>query len=83
MDDDFVASTIQSIDGWTDRGDGCAVYRNEDIGHPDLGRMKFVSFGSEAAQLEVSEPPSTLPDIGEEINWRYQLFGTYTAARDA
>ena len=63
------------VQRWLDRGDGVAVYKNADLGHPDLGHMQFVSFGSEKAQLEVDEPPQRMPDIGGAINWRYQLEG--------
>lgn len=66
------------INGWIDRGDGLAIYRNEDLGHPLLGHLQFVSFGSPAAQLEVltaEELPERLPDIGGRINWRYCLIG--------
>ena len=62
---------------WLERGDGIAVYRNEDLGHPEVGTIQFVSYGSEAAQLEVDEPPQTLPDIGGRINWRYRLVAAY------
>jgi hypothetical protein len=60
---------------WFNRGDGCAVYENADMGHPELGHLQFVSYGSSAAQLEMDEPPQRLPDIGNRINWRYQLIG--------
>lgn len=60
---------------WLDRGDGMAIYENQDIGHLQLGHRQFVSFGSTAAQLESDEPPQRLPDIGNRINWRYQLIG--------
>lgn len=65
-----------------DRGDGLAVYVNQDLGHPELGDWQVVSYGSEASQLPVepedgsgslSMPPTTLPDMGGRINWRYQL----------
>jgi len=58
---------------WLDRGDGVAVYRNVALDSGNLGHRKFVSFGSEAAQLETDDPPKKLPDIGGQINWRYQL----------
>lgn len=74
----YVDEAMHLIDTWLDRGDGVAVYRNEDLSdHVWLGHMKFVSYGSERSQLEVDEPPKTLPDIGGDINWRYQLMGTY------
>lgn len=71
---------LRLIDRWVERGDGCAVYRNEEIGSLNLGDLKFVSFGGPSAQLETdgeTQPPIRLPDIGSEINWRYVLYGTY------
>lgn len=73
----FVADSVKLIKEWTDRGDGCAVYRNEDIGHPEMGRLQFVSYGSAAAFLETDRPPWRLPDTTDQINWRYVLIGTY------
>jgi len=60
---------------WLDRGDGVAVYENQDLWHPCLGHRKFVSYGSNEAQLETYDPPARLPDIGSQINWRYYLAG--------
>lgn len=65
------------VNKWLTRGDGIAVYENHDMGHPQLGHRQFISFGSKQAMLEVDIPPHRLPDIGNEINWRYQLIGTY------
>lgn len=73
----FPKMALDMIDEWVQRGDGCAIYRNEDLGHPEQGQLKFLSFGGPSAQLEQAEPPQTLPDIGDEINWRYQLWETY------
>jgi len=70
-------TTLATINVWLERGDGIAIYQNHDLGHPTLGDYQFASFGSQAAQLEVDEPPTTMPDIGHQINWRYQLVGTY------
>lgn len=84
--DEFVALlTSRGYDGdafalinrWLARGDGAAVYENHDLGHPEVGHVQITSYGSSAAQLETDEPPSRLPDIGGQINWRYQLIGTY------
>lgn len=60
---------------WLARGDGIAVYRNEDLGSGDLGNFKFLSFGSATAQFVV--PPEQLPDFPNEINWRFRLHGVY------
>jgi hypothetical protein len=68
--------SFRIIQAWFNRGDGCAVYENHDMGHPGMGDKKFVSYGSPTAQLEVNEPPQRLPDIGGDINWRYWLIGT-------
>jgi hypothetical protein len=63
---------------WLDRGDAVAIYQNEDLGHRDLGHVQLVSYGSPAAQLPGdAPPPTTLPDIGGHIGWRYQLIATY------
>jgi hypothetical protein len=68
------------VNMWLERGDGIAVFQNEDLGHRQLGHRKYVSFGSSHAQLTSPEPPPTLPDIGGAVNWRYQLVGTYRGA---
>lgn len=61
---------------WLDRGDGVAVYENQEIGHSNCGHRKFVSFGSKEALLEEDgPPPQRMPDIGGDINWRYCLVG--------
>lgn len=65
------------VNRWLVRGDGVAVYRNVDMGHPDMGHRQFVSYGSPAAQLEGATPPDRLPDIGSAINWRYRLEAVY------
>jgi len=65
------------VNKWLARGDGIAVYENQDFGSQLLGHRQFVSFGSPAAMLEVDVPPQRLPDIGANINWRYQLVGVY------
>lgn len=69
--------SIPVVNCWLARGDGIAVYENQELGNPDLGHRKFVSFGSPAAQLETANPPERLPDIGNTINWRYRLVGCY------
>lgn len=61
---------------WLGRGAGIAVYCNEDLGHPQLGHYRYFSFGDDQAQFH-GEPPVQLPDFPSEINWRYQLAGTY------
>lgn len=59
------------------RGDGLAVYMNGDLSSSTCGEVRMASYGSPAAQLETDTPPIQLPDIGNQINWRYQLSGTY------
>jgi len=74
---DLLLDASETIDRWVERGDGVAVYRNYDFCSPDLGHVQMVSYGSPDAQLETDVPPTTLPDIGNAINWRYQLEGVY------
>lgn len=74
----WLTVVLNQMNGWLGRGDGIAMYENQDLGHPDLGDKRYVSYGSPAAQLETSTPPTQLPDgIGGTINWRYVLIGTY------
>ena len=61
---------------WFDRGDGCAVYRNQALDSARAGHRQFASFGSDKAQLEGVDPPRRMPDIGPSINWAYQLEAT-------
>lgn len=68
---------IPTINGWLTRGDGAAIYENHDLGHPDIGHVQIVSYGSAAAQIETVEAPERMPDIGNRINWRYTLIGVY------
>jgi hypothetical protein len=75
--EDQAPAVLAQVGRWLERGDGAAVYENHDLGHPDLGMPKIVSYGSSQAMLEVSEPPERLPDIGGSINWRFVLVGTY------
>lgn len=76
-DGNWTAQVTAQINNWLVRGDGVAIYQNQDMNHPELGHRQIASYGSPAAQLETDEPPKTLPDIGGAINWRYQLEGTY------
>lgn len=74
---------LETIRHWLDRGDGVAIYRNEDLSSATFGHIKIVSYGGVEAQLEVGDaasPPTQLPDIGDQINWRYRLHGAYRAA---
>lgn len=74
---EMVRSVTAQMNKWLERGDGVAVYENQDLGHYKLGDKQFVSFGSSAAQLEVDTPPAQLPDTPTSINWRYALIATY------
>jgi len=69
------------INRWLGRGDGVAVYENVELGHPDAGHRQYVSYGSPEAQLPEDPPPTRLPDLGQNINWRYQLVGIYRGER--
>ena len=49
-----------------------AVYQNNDLGHPDIGHLKFLAVGPENT---LKEAPQRLPDTRSEINWRYLFAG--------
>jgi len=60
-----------------ERGSGIAVYRNEDLGHPEVGRCVGLTYGQPEAQFE-GDPPEQCPDgllrdITGGINWRFRL----------
>lgn len=59
------------------RGDGIAIYVNQDLGHPDLGEWQVCSYGGNESQIVLPAtdvyPPVQMPDIGGRINWRYCL----------
>ncbi len=74
---DDAPGILQQVGRWLARGDGAAVYENQDLSHPDLGECRIASYGSPAAQLETDRPPQRLPDIGGLIGWHYILAGTY------
>jgi hypothetical protein len=72
---DDAADVMQLIERWWQRGDGAAIYTNHDLSSSAVGEPRIVSYGSPAAQLEVSVPPKQLPDglPRGAINWRFQL----------
>lgn len=80
VDPELQSEARHQFERWLNRGDGIAVYQNEDLGHPELGHRQWISYGSPEAQLEVDDPPTGLPDIGGRINWRYCLEGVYRPA---
>jgi hypothetical protein len=50
---DDAPEVIRQVSVWYARGDGAAIYRNHDLGHPQVGMPKIASYGSPYAQLEV------------------------------
>lgn len=57
---DWHLSVRKLVERAFERGDGVAVYTNEDLGHPEIGMWQVMSYGSEASQLKtrgaVSDP---------------------------
>lgn len=77
---DQAAEVAEQVNRWLARGDGVAVYVNQDLGHPELGGWRPASFGSPTALLEVAtaaELPQRLPDTPKQINYRYYLEAVY------
>jgi hypothetical protein len=67
--------TFNRIQGWRQEGKGAALYQNQELGHPEMGHLQIISFGTPEAGLPMDEPPQTMPDFPDRINWRYQLVG--------
>jgi len=76
----FLTSTRDRVNEWLARGDGIAVYQNEDLGSRNVGARRFVSFGSHDAMIETDDPTRQMPGARGEITWRYQLEATYRGA---
>lgn len=79
-DPGFVDRSMDLMQRWLGRGDGVAVYLNMALDSASVGSRKYLSFGSEKAQIEPSGcgpdglPPERMPDIqGLEPGWRYRL----------
>lgn len=49
-----------------------AAYQNHDLGHRDLGHLKFLAVGPENT---FKTPPEKMPDTINAINWRYIFVG--------
>lgn len=77
LGEDMLTANRETFNRWLARGDGLAIYENQDLSSGSFGDRKIASFGSPAAQLEDATPPAKLPDIGASINWRYCLVGAY------
>jgi hypothetical protein len=50
-----------------------AAYQNHDLGHRQLGHLRFLAVGPQNTIKETPKP--RLPDFSNEINWRYQFVG--------
>lgn len=68
--------SLDLLNQWLEDGKTVAVYENVELGHPEMGHRKYVTCGTERSQLGMVAP-ERLPDIGDQINWRYMLVGTY------
>ena len=54
------------------RGGTWAAYENHDLGHRDLGHLRFLRYGEGCTFLV---PPQRHPDLPREILWRYWFVG--------
>lgn len=50
-----------------------AAYQNRDIGHGNLGHLRFIAVGPQNTIKEA--PRGRLPDFPDELNWRYIFVG--------
>ena len=65
--------TPQALQAMRDRPGLWAAYENHDLGHPDLGHLRFLKCGPECT---LKEPPARYPDTADFIGWRYVYIGT-------
>jgi len=62
----------QALEQMQRMGGDWFAYQNMDMGHPDLGRLRFLKCGEDCT---FKEPPNRHPDMPSEILWRYWLVG--------
>lgn len=56
-----------------------AVYENHDLGHYELGRLVFLTYGGDDSTF--AEPPACAPDSPQYgLGWRYLPVAIYTAS---
>jgi len=62
---------LKRMDKWIDKGSAVAVYKNVDLGHPELGRVAFMRVGGKAT---IKTAPQRMPDSKKiPIAFRYYL----------
>lgn len=55
-----------------ERGGTWAAYQNHDLGHRDIGHLRFLKYGEDCT---FKVPPSRYPDTKHAIGWRYLFVG--------
>ena len=64
----------EALQQMRDRGGDWAAYQNQDLSHPDVGRLAFLQHGP---WNTFKEPPKQYPDTHHVgLGWRYRLIGT-------
>lgn len=62
----------EALQKMRDIGGNWSCFQNHDLGHHDLGHLKFLKYGKGCT---FETPPDPLPDTQTEINWRYVFVG--------
>ncbi len=63
----------EALETMRDRGGRWAAYQNVDLGHPQIGHLRFLQFGGPESTFKV--PPERHPDTPQVIGWRYYYVG--------
>lgn len=63
----------EALQQMRERGGKWAAYCNMDMGHSNLGHLKFLKHGDGCTFREPPKPRH--PDTPTEINWRYMYVG--------
>lgn len=75
------ANAAAQVEEWLDGGDGVVVYRNSDLGHPQLGHVVTMVMGPSRTVKTPETVPPRLPDGSWGFGWRYTPYGYFLGGK--
>lgn len=68
----IIRETLSLMNEWLQSGAHIAIYQNVDLGHYNLGHIKFLKVGGDST---FQTAPPIMPDSDSQINYRYFYMG--------